>query len=209
MRRTGYLSLTCRNEGETENPMKKMRSHTHLGKSSVIQNDSRIDADIFAYLDYLRMISPRPILLVEDSFNDAELTITALKANNVANEIHHVRNGEEALNYLKRQGPFQNRHAEQPAVVFLDLKMPKVDGIDVLRAAKADPELRSIPIVMLTSSRENVDLSTCYNLGVNAYVVKPVGFEQFADAIRQLGLFWALLNEPAPVDGNSRREEAS
>ncbi|MGC3959534.1 MAG: response regulator [Verrucomicrobiota bacterium] len=140
----------------------------------------------------------RPILLVEDNLNDVELTIAALKNNHVANEIVVARHGGEALDYLYRRGKFADRALISPVAVFLDLKMPKVDGMEVLRTVKADAALRTIPIVMLTSSREEVDLVKSYQLGVNAYVVKPVGFEQFTDAIRQLGIFWALLNEPPP-----------
>jgi CheY-like chemotaxis protein len=141
----------------------------------------------------------RPILLVEDNLNDLELTQAALKQNNVLNEIVVARHGGEALDYLHRKGPHQNRPAEaQPVVVFLDLKMPKVDGLEVLRQMKSDEILKAIPVVMLTSSREEADLVKSYKMGVNAYVVKPVGFEQFTGAIRQLGMFWAVLNEPPP-----------
>lgn len=142
----------------------------------------------------------RPILLVEDNLNDVELTIAALKNNHVANEIVVARHGGEALDYLYRRGKFAARASVHPVAVFLDLKMPKVDGMEVLRTVKADAALKTIPIVMLTSSREEVDLVKSYQLGVNAYVVKPVGFEQFTDAIRQLGIFWALINEPPPQD---------
>ncbi len=141
----------------------------------------------------------RPILLVEDSLNDIELTLAALKQNHVANEVVVARHGGEALDYLYSRGTFANRPPGDPVVVFLDLKMPKVDGIEVLRQVKGDANLRTIPIVILTSSREEVDLVKTYQLGVNAYVVKPVGFDQFTDAIRQLGMFWAVLNEPPPA----------
>jgi CheY-like chemotaxis protein len=144
------------------------------------------------------MNSLKPILLVEDNLNDIELTCAALKQNNVANEVVVTRHGGEALDYLRRQGNFQERSPGHPVVVFLDLKMPKVDGLEVLRQMKSDPSLKVIPVVMLTSSREEADLVKSYQLGVNAYVVKPVGFEQFTDAIRQLGIFWAVLNEPPP-----------
>lgn len=138
------------------------------------------------------------ILLAEDNLNDIELTIAALKQNNLANEIVVARHGGEALDYLYRRGSFQNRKGGNPIVVLLDLKMPKVDGLEVLRQMKADPALKIIPVVMLTSSREESDLVKSYQLGANAYVVKPVGFEQFTDAIRQLGMFWGVLNEPPP-----------
>ena len=144
------------------------------------------------------MIRLRPILLVEDNANDVELTLTALKKSKVANEIVVGRDGSEALDYLYRRGKFQARELGLPAVVFLDLKMPKVDGIEVLRQMKGDAVLKLIPVVMLTSSREEVDLVTSYGLGVNAYVVKPVGFEQFIDAVGRAGMFWAAVNETPP-----------
>jgi CheY-like chemotaxis protein len=144
------------------------------------------------------MNSLRPILLVEDNLQDIELTIDALKRNNVANEVVSARHGGEGLDYLYRRGIFKDRAPGLPVVVFLDLKMPKVDGLEVLRAVKSDPELKVVPIVMLTSSREEADLVRSYQLGANGYVVKPVGFDQFTDAIRQLGIFWAVLNEPPP-----------
>jgi CheY-like chemotaxis protein len=145
----------------------------------------------------------RPILLVEDNLNDIELTLAALKQNHIANEIVVARHGGEALDYLYRRGIHQNRPPAHPAAIFLDLKMPKVDGLEVLRQLKGDEEMKTIPVVMLTSSREETDLVKSYRLGVNAYVVKPVGFEQFTDAIRQLGMFWAVLNEPPP-DGEKK-----
>lgn len=138
------------------------------------------------------------LLLVEDNLNDIELTTTALKQNNLVNEIVVARHGGEALDYLYRRGSFQGRSRGNPIVVLLDLKMPKVDGLEVLRQMKGDESLKVIPVVMLTSSREESDLVKSYQLGTNAYVVKPVGFEQFTDAIRQLGMFWAVLNEPPP-----------
>lgn len=144
------------------------------------------------------MNSLRPILLVEDNLQDIELTIAALKGNNVANEVVTARHGGEGLDYLYRRGNFKDRSPGLPVVMFLDLKMPKVDGLEVLRAVKGDPALKILPIVMLTSSREEADLVKSYQLGANAYVVKPVGFEQFSDAIRQLGIFWAVLNESPP-----------
>ena|SRR6266496_1795134 len=145
------------------------------------------------------MKRPGPILLVEDNLNDIELTMAALKQNRIANEVVTARNGEEALDYLYRRGSFRTRPAGDPVVVFLDLKMPKVDGLEVLRQMKNDESLKLIPVVMLTSSREETDLVKSYRLGVNAYVCKPVGFEQFLDAVKQLGMFWAVLNEPPPV----------
>ena len=143
------------------------------------------------------------ILLVEDNPNDVELTLEALADYRLANDIVVVNDGEEALDYLYRRGPFAAREPVSPAVVLLDLKMPKVDGLTVLRAVKGDPRLKCIPIVMLTSSREERDLVESYQLGVNAYVVKPVDFGQFVEAIKKLGYFWAVLNEPPPVSGHS------
>jgi CheY-like chemotaxis protein len=144
------------------------------------------------------MTDLRPILLVEDNLHDVELTQAALKQNHLANPLVVTRHGGEALDYLYRRGHFHDRPPGHPIVVFLDLKMPKVDGLEVLRQMKGDPSLRLIPVVILTSSREEADLVNTYRLGVNAYVVKPVGFQQFCDAIRQLGMFWAVLNEPPP-----------
>jgi len=133
--------------------------------------------------------------LVEDSARDAEMTMAALKKSNFANEVVLARHGGEALDYLYRPGMFADRPPGDPLVVFLDLKMPKVDGLEVLQQVKSDPATQLIPIVMLTSSREEVDLVTSYKLGVNAYVVKPLGFREFTDAISQTGLFWAAINE--------------
>jgi CheY-like chemotaxis protein len=140
----------------------------------------------------------KTILLVEDSLNDIELTREALKQSNLANVLDVARDGEQALDYLYRRGAFATRPPGHPLVVFLDLKMPKVDGLEVLRQMKGDATLRMIPVIMLTSSREEADRVRSYSLGVNAYVVKPVGFQKFVDAIKQLGMFWAVLNEPPP-----------
>ncbi len=145
------------------------------------------------------------ILLVEDNPNDIELTLTALSGNRLANEVVVVRDGEEALDYLYRRGIFQLRMVGNPVVVLLDLKLPKVDGLEVLATLKSDPELRMIPVVILTSSREEKDLINSYNLGSNAYVVKPVGFLEFVNAIQELGLFWAVVNQPPPGSLSSLR----
>jgi len=139
------------------------------------------------------------ILLAEDNANDLELTLAALQQHHLANEIVAVRDGAEALDYLYRRGAFAGVVAELPALVLLDLKMPKVDGLEVLRVIKADPALRMIPVVMLTSSREESDLVRSYKLGVNAYVVKPVDFSEFMEAVRQIGAFWAVVNEVPPM----------
>jgi CheY-like chemotaxis protein len=139
------------------------------------------------------------ILLAEDNANDVELTMTALHENKVLNEITVVRDGAEALDYLFKRGPYAERAGGNPALVLLDLKMPKVDGIEVLRQIKREPGLRSIPVVVLTSSREEQDLVRTYDLGVNAYVVKPVDFHEFVEAVKLLGGFWAVVNEPPPV----------
>ena len=138
------------------------------------------------------------ILLAEDSPRDAELALDALAENHLANEVVHVRDGAEALDYLYRRGQFADRPNGQPAVVLLDLKMPRVDGLEVLREMKSDPGLKLIPVVVMTSSREEGDLLRSYELGVNAYVVKPVKFQEFVDAVRQVGSFWAVINEPPP-----------
>ncbi len=138
------------------------------------------------------------ILLVEDSQKDIDLTLAALEENNLADEVVVVRDGEQALDYLYRRNNFRLRAGGNPAVVLLDLKLPKVSGLEVLAQVKTDPALKAIPIVMLTSSREEIDLAGSYQLGVNAYVVKPVTFSQFVDALRELGLFWAEINEPPP-----------
>ena len=138
------------------------------------------------------------ILLVEDSARDAELTIDALSEYNLANDLLHVKDGAEALDYLFGRGQFANRSREAPAVVLLDLKMPKVSGMEVLERMKSDPLLKAIPVAIMTSSREEPDLRRAYQLGVNAYVVKPLRFPEFMDAVKQLGAFWAVLNE-SPV----------
>jgi CheY-like chemotaxis protein len=140
----------------------------------------------------------RRILLAEDDPADVELTLEALGHNRLANEVDVVHDGADALDYLFRRGAWAARPEGNPAVVLLDLKMPKVDGLQVLRQVKADDHLRTVPIVMLTSSREEQDLVESYRLGVNAYVVKPVDFARFVDVVRQLGMFWAVVNEPPP-----------
>jgi len=146
------------------------------------------------------MLTPiRTILLAEDNINDIELTIAALRSNNVANEVVVVRDGAAALDYLYRRSAFASRSPEPPGLLLLDLKMPKVDGLEVLQQIKGDRALRTIPIVVLTSSREESDLVRTYGLGVNAYVVKPVVFNEFMDAVKALGQFWAVVNEPPPV----------
>jgi CheY-like chemotaxis protein len=141
----------------------------------------------------------RRILLAEDSANDVELTLTALAEHRVANQVDVVRDGAEALDYLYRRAAYADRPAGNPAVMLLDLKMPKVSGLEVLQAIKNDRSLMTMPVVMLTSSREEGDLIRSYELGVNAYVVKPVAFGDFMDAVRHLGTFWALVNEVPPV----------
>jgi CheY-like chemotaxis protein len=140
----------------------------------------------------------KSILLAEDNAEDVELTLTALSEHNLANGVVVTRDGAEALDYLYHRGKFVTRGSGNPAVILLDLKMPKVDGLEVLRTIKADEKLKLIPVVMLTSSREEPDLIESYKLGVNAYVVKPVNFQEFIAAVKQLGIFWALLNEPPP-----------
>ena len=137
------------------------------------------------------------ILLVEDNPFDAELALVALKENRLANRVFHVEDGEEALDFLFSRGRYADRGKRQlPRVVLLDLKLPKVDGLEVLRQIKTDPETRLIPVVVLTSSREERDVVESYRLGVNSYIVKPVEFEKFSSSVRDLGFYWLLLNQP-------------
>jgi CheY-like chemotaxis protein len=140
----------------------------------------------------------KPILLVEDNPHDLELTLIALERSQLANEVIVVRDGADALDYLHMRGAFADRDHGNPAVVLLDLKLPKVDGLEVLAEIRGQLALKSLPVVMLTSSREEQDLIRSYELGVNAYVVKPVDFQEFVRAISDLGIFWAVLNEPPP-----------
>jgi len=138
------------------------------------------------------------ILLVEDDPKDTELTMTALEEYNLSNEVVVATDGEEALDYLYYRGKFQRRSGENPAVMLLDLKLPKIDGLEVLQRVKADANLTMIPVVVLTSSRQERDMLSSYTLGVNAYVVKPVDFHEFVNAIKELGVFWAIINEAPP-----------
>jgi CheY-like chemotaxis protein len=140
----------------------------------------------------------KPILLVEDDPRDLELTLVALERSQLANEVVVLRDGAQALDYLRREGPHAERSEGNPAVILLDLKLPKVNGLEVLEAVRGSAALRSIPVVMLTSSQQEADVVRSYELGVNAYVVKPVEFSQFVSAIADLGIFWAVLNEPPP-----------
>src|SRR6202040_3114389 len=138
------------------------------------------------------------ILMVEDDPRDVELTLTALEEYNLANEVVVTRNGEEALDYLFCRGEFATRSSDNPAVMLLDLKLPKVDGLEVLQQIKSDERLKMVPVVVLTSSHEEKDMMRSYSLGVNAYVVKPVDFHEFVNAVKELGVFWAVINEPPP-----------
>jgi DNA-binding response OmpR family regulator len=138
------------------------------------------------------------VLLVEDDPRDIELTMTALAEYNLANEVVVARDGQKALDYLYCRGEFGDRSNGNPAVMLLDLKLPKVDGLEVLQQIRSDQSLKLIPVVVLTSSREEKDMIRSYNLGVNAYVVKPVDFHEFVNAIKELGVFWAVINEPPP-----------
>jgi CheY-like chemotaxis protein len=147
----------------------------------------------------------KPILLVEDNPKDLELSLLALERSRLANEVVVARDGVEALDYLLYRGPHAERPKGNPAVVMLDLKLPRVDGLQVLQQIRSDPALKQTPVVILTSSREERDLVQSYELGVNAYVVKPVGFQEFLEAIRGLGVFWAVLNEPPPGSARPRR----
>ena len=144
------------------------------------------------------MAALKRILLVEDNERDVELTLAALEEHNLANEVVVARDGAEALDYLYQRGKYSNRVGGLPAVVLLDLNMPKVDGMEVLQRMKIDPVLKQIPVVMVTSSRVEQDLVRSYELGVNAYVVKPVDFQKFIESIRQIGFFWAIINEAPP-----------
>ncbi len=144
------------------------------------------------------------ILLVEDNPNDAELSLYALRKHRIANRVHHSKDGAEAIDYLFGEGAYRGRNIDEtPKVVLLDLKLPKVDGLAVLKRIKSDPRTRHIPVVILTSSSEERDIVNCYKLGVNSYLVKPIDFEQFSESVRQLGLYWVQLNE-SPV---SRQDE--
>ena len=147
----------------------------------------------------------KPILLVEDDPRDLELTLLALERSQLANDVVVVRDGEAALDYLMRSGEYAQRTEGNPAVILLDLKLPKVNGLEVLQAVRATEPLRSVPVVMLTSSHEESDVLRSYQLGVNAYVVKPVEFGRFVGAIADLGIFWAVLNEPPPGSLRTRR----
>jgi CheY-like chemotaxis protein len=138
------------------------------------------------------------ILIVEDDPNDVELTLTALEEYNLANEVVVTRDGEEALDYLYCRGNFKARSNDNPAVLLLDLKLPERDGLEVLRQIKSDEKLKMIPVVVLTSSHEEKDVVASYKLGVNAYVVKPVDFHEFVNAVKELGIFWAVINESPP-----------
>ena len=144
------------------------------------------------------MDSLKSILLAEDNPRDVELTLAALGEHNLANDVIVASDGAEALDYLQYRGKFESRAKGNPAVILLDIKMPKVDGLQVLQVIKADGQLKSIPVVVLTSSREEGDLVKSYELGVNAYVVKPVDFTEFVQAVSELGVFWALINERPP-----------
>ena len=138
------------------------------------------------------------ILLAEDNPNDVELTLEALAQHHLANRVTVAHDGVEAMEYLRCEGAFRDRQPGDPAVVLLDIKMPRKDGLEVLREIRGDPALKRLPVVILTSSREERDLITSYDLGVNAYVVKPVDFPSFIDAVKELGMFWAVINERPP-----------
>jgi CheY-like chemotaxis protein len=146
------------------------------------------------------------ILLVEDDPKDVELTLTALEGHNLANRVTVVGDGAEALDYLYRREKYKMRGGTNPILVLLDLKMPKVNGLEVLKNIKSDEDLKIIPVVVLSSSRETPDLVECYKHGVNAYVVKPVDFAEFMKAVKQLGIFWAAINEPPPATSSEKTE---
>lgn len=146
----------------------------------------------------------KKMLLAEDDPNDIEMTLASLEEYNLTNEVEVVRDGAEALDYLFCRGKFADRRRGDPAVVLLDIKMPKVDGVEVLRQIRADADLRIVPVVMLTSSLEESNLVESYRLGANAYVVKPVDFHDFVDAVKQLALFWGVMNQPPPRGAGKR-----
>ena len=144
------------------------------------------------------------ILIVEDDPRDVELTLTALEEYNLANAVVVTRDGQEALDYLYRRGKFNTRSDGNPAVMLLDLKLPKIDGLEVLKQVRSDEHLKMTPVVVLTSSHEEKDMMRSYKLGVNAYVVKPVDFHEFVNAVKELGVFWAVINEPPPGSVRNR-----
>ena len=148
------------------------------------------------------MVEIRTILFAEDNPRDVELTLEALGDHNLANNVIVVRDGVEAMDYLRYEGKYKQRKPGNPAVLLLDIKMPRLDGIQVLKAIRSDDKLKTLPVVMLTSSREEQDLIKSYELGVNAYVVKPVDFKEFIEAVKQLGIFWAVINEAPPLGNN-------
>jgi CheY-like chemotaxis protein len=138
------------------------------------------------------------ILFAEDSLDDANLTIRALKKSGFTNKLHHVKDGAEALDFLYCQGIYESRDiTEKPKLILLDLKMPKISGLQVLEKIKADPTLKSVPVVILTSSKENPDIEKCYSYGANSYIVKPVDSDNFFNAIKDIGLYWMILSQPA------------
>ena len=182
----GYAELLQRSESRLASPGSGRHIHRPEDRPTTCRRHSTVMTEL------------KRIVLAEDNPNDVELTLAALGEINLANEVVVVRDGAETLDYLYRRNAYAGRPPGNPAVLLLDLKMPKVDGLDVLRALKADEALKTIPVVMLTSSREEQDLIRSYKLGANAYVVKPVDFRSFIDAVRQLGAFWAVVNEPPP-----------
>ena len=145
------------------------------------------------------MVEIRTIIFAEDNPRDVELTLEALQDHNLANHVIVVRDGVEAMDYLRCEGKYKQRKPVNPAVLLLDIKMPRMDGIEVLKTIRGDDKLKTLPVVMLTSSREEQDLIKSYELGVNAYVVKPVDFKEFIEAVKQLGVFWAVINEVPPL----------
>jgi CheY-like chemotaxis protein len=148
----------------------------------------------------LTSAQPVEILLIEDNPDDVQLTLHALQKHHISNRIQVLEDGAEALDFLFREGAFANREQDMPKVILLDLKLPKLNGIEVLRKIKEDSRTNKIPVVALTSSREDLDIEKCYGLGVNSYIVKPVDFAQFGDAVREVGLYWLLLNQAPKVN---------
>jgi CheY-like chemotaxis protein len=160
-----------------------------------------LSASVNGRLSERTRMEAKKILLVEDNANDIELTLAALEEHHLDNEVVVARDGAEALEYLYQTGAFQGRPPQNPVLILLDLKMPKIDGLEVLRRVKGDPQLAAIPVVVLTASREESDIVQAYQFGVNAYVVKPVAFDNFVEVVKQLSVFWLLINETPPPYG--------
>src|ERR1041385_7286356 len=202
-------SSACMTRATSKAPALVSRTFAASSRAMAVASGRKLNwtkalLSISLYRKLRRMPPLKRILLAEDSPQDVEMTLNAMEEFHLANEVVVVSNGAEALDYLYNRGKHANHPNGLPVVVLLDLKMPKVDGLEVLRQMKSDPVLKKIPVVMVTSSREEQDLVKSYELGVNAYVVKPVDFQKFVESIRQIGFFWALINEPPPASVKKR-----